>query len=316
MSPFPFLQVAVAGVLSLSPVLAGGWSADYEAARKLAAAEKKDLLIDFTGSDWCAWCIRLRQEVFDQAAFSAGAKGRYVLVELDYPKDKSRLPEATVRQNAELLKKYPVKGYPSILLCDASGRPYALTAYRAGGAGPYLKHLEELQERKTGRDRAFREAEKTAGVRKAQLLIAALDALELEPEMIREWYGTECRRIKEADPADETGFAKREAAQAVFSAFMAKLMDYRSKQDLEGAVKLAEETLADPLAKGDTRIQVFGHYAGTLAYAGKKDEAIAVLKRAIEEVDEGPKKQELEKFIEILEREKAGLPPLPAKDKQ
>ncbi len=309
MSPFPFLQVAIAGILSLSPVLAGGWSADYEAARKRAAAERKDLLIDFTGSDWCAWCIRLKEEVFDHEAFSAGVKDRYVLVELDYPKDKGRLPEATARQNEELLKKYPIKGYPSVLLCDASGRPYALAAYRPGGPPAYLEHLAELQQRKTRRDRAFADAERVEGVQKAKLLLSALDALELEPEMIREWYGPECRRIKEADPEDETGFAKREAAAEVFSSFMAKLMDLRSKQDLEGAVKLAEETLKHPLAKGDLRIQVFGHYAGTLAYAGKKDEAIAVLKRAIADVDEGEKKEELKKFIEVLEREKAGLPP-------
>jgi len=293
--------------------MAADWSSDYAAARKQAAGEKKDLLIDFTGSDWCAWCIKLKQEVFEHPTFEAGAKDRYVFVELDYPKDKARLSEAVLKQNEALLEKYPIKGYPSILLCDASGKPFALTAYQPGGPEAYLKHLAELQTRKEARDKGFAGAEEKSGVEKAKLLIATLDGLQLTPEMTREWYGDVFTKIKEADPEDETGFAKREATQAAFDGYMSKLMELRSHQDLDGVAKLVEETLANSVVKGDVRIQVYGHYAGTLAYAGKKDEAIEVLKTAIKEVEEGPKRKELEDFIKILEREKAGLPPVPKK---
>ena len=115
-----------------------GWSSDFEAAKKQAAESKKDLLIDFTGSDWCGWCIKLNDEVFKHDAFKAGVKDSFVLVELDFPKDKSKLSEETQKQNKELGEKYAVQGYPTILLCDADGRPYAATGYQKGGPEKYV----------------------------------------------------------------------------------------------------------------------------------------------------------------------------------
>ncbi|QJE97143.1 thioredoxin family protein [Luteolibacter luteus] len=311
MPAIPLLpRVAAILALAVSSVVAADWSSDYEAARKQAATEKKDLLIDFTGSDWCTWCIKLRQEVFEQAPFEAGVKDRYLLVELDYPKDKSRLTEAVAKQNEELLKKYPIKSYPSILLCDADGKPFAVTGYQPGGPEAYLKHLEELQARKVARDKGLADAGSKTGVEKAKLLIGTLEGMQLSPEMLSSWYGDVATQIKEADPADETGFAKREATQAAFAGYMTKLMELRAKQDLEAVAKLVEETLANPLVKGEVRTQVYGHHAGTLAYAGKKDEAIKVLQTAVKDPDAEPGRKELEDFIKILEREKAGLPPV------
>ena len=84
---------ACAATLSLGTALAGGegWTHDFEAAKKQAADENKDLLIDFIGSDWCGWCIKLNEEVFSHDEFKTGVKDKYVLVELDYPKDTSKL---------------------------------------------------------------------------------------------------------------------------------------------------------------------------------------------------------------------------------
>lgn len=314
MFPFLYRQGLAAIVLSVSSMAASGWTSDYAGAGKQATQEKKDLLIDFTGSDWCAWCIKLRKEVFEKEPFDTGVKDQYVLIELDYPKDKTRLAAGVAEQNEGLLKKYPIKGYPTVLLCDAEGRPFAATGYQPGGPEAYLKHLETLQAKKAARDKGFEEAAGKSGVEKAKQLIATLDALELEPDMIQNWYGDIAEQIKAADPADETGFAKKGAVDAAFASYMEKLNELRSKQDLEGVAKLVEETLANPLVQGDTRAQVYGHYAGTLAYAGKKDEAIALLKKAVTDVGEGAKKEELQKFIELLEKEKAGVPPTPRKE--
>jgi protein disulfide-isomerase len=67
-------------VVSLSA--AEGWLTDLDEGIKVAKAEKKAILVDFTGSDWCGWCIRLKKEVFDQKEFAAVSKD-FVLVELD-----------------------------------------------------------------------------------------------------------------------------------------------------------------------------------------------------------------------------------------
>ena len=94
------IRCSLLTALLLTPVFgAGNWHTDFEAAKKQAAKEKKDLLIDFTGSDWCGWCIRLKKEVFDEAAFEKGVADHFVLVELDYPRDKSKLSEKTKAQS-------------------------------------------------------------------------------------------------------------------------------------------------------------------------------------------------------------------------
>ena len=308
--------------LLLAPVLVGstfaagkGWTDDYEAARKRASAEGKNLLIDFTGSDWCVWCVKLRKEVFEQPGFEA-AGDKFVLLELDYPKDKSRVTEAVALQNAALLKKYPIKAYPTILLCDAAGKPFAATGYQAGGPEKYLPHLDSLLARKSSRDQAIASAATKEGIEKARLLIGALDGMELESAMLLSNYPELATEIKGADPADTTGFAARQDNEQKFADFMAKLGEFRSKQDLDGAMKHVEETLAKGEIKGELRQQVYGHAAGTLASAGKKDEAIAVLKKAIAESPDGPRTKELADFITILEREKAGLPPQKAPVKE
>ena len=159
--------VAILSIQSMAFAGGEGWISDFEAAKKEAAESNKDLLIDFTGSDWCGWCIRLNKEVFQHDAFKEGVKDKFVLVELDFPKDKSKITEETLAQNKVLAKEYGVRGYPTILLTDAKGRPYAKTGYRKGGPENYVAHLNELRELKAKRDVALGEAEAKEGVAKS-----------------------------------------------------------------------------------------------------------------------------------------------------
>jgi thioredoxin-related protein len=303
-----FTAVALIG-LFIHPANAAGWSTDFQAARQQAADSGRNLLIDFTGSDWCSWCIKLRNEVFAKDGFEAAVKDKFVLVELDYPRNKTKLGEAVLKQNMALLEVYPIKAYPSVLLCDAAGKPFAITGYRPGGPEAYVPHLTELLAKKTARDEAFASAAGKEGVEKARSLIAALDGLGLDPDMIRASYPEVGQSILAADPDDVTGYGKKQRAEVRFAAFMTDLRELGSKQDLDGVGKLVLITLEDPLIQGEIRQQVHGHHAGTLASAGKKDEAIAVLQKAVEEDPAGARTKELQDFIGILEREKAGLPP-------
>ena len=110
----------------------GVWTEDFEAAKAKAKAEGKDLLIDFTGSDWCHWCVKLKEEVFDHESFSTEATKHFVLVELDFPSKAPQDPKIKA-QNQALQKKYNISGYPTILLTDHSGAVYGRTGYQAGG---------------------------------------------------------------------------------------------------------------------------------------------------------------------------------------
>jgi thioredoxin-related protein len=122
------------------------WMADYDAAVEVAKKEGKNLLVDFTGSDWCGWCIKLHKEVFAHESWESVATKEYVLVALDFPNGeeaKAKVPNPD--RNRELATKYGVGGYPTILLMTPEGDVFGQTGYQAGGPEAYLTHMAELK---------------------------------------------------------------------------------------------------------------------------------------------------------------------------
>ena len=121
-----------------------GFTDDWDAALKKAAAEKKNVLALFTGSDWCIWCKRLEGEILSKKEFSDNVGKTFVPVFLDFPSDKSLVPEATAKRNKKLAKKYEVRGYPSVLILDAKGEVLAETGYDKCGPVKYLEKLNSI----------------------------------------------------------------------------------------------------------------------------------------------------------------------------
>ena len=136
---------AIAGVVCAATSTPTGWTDDFEAAKKQAAAENKLLLVDFSGSDWCGWCKKLDKEVFAKPEFLEGAKKEFVLVMVDSPSDKKLLSEKAAEQNPKLVEKYDVHGFPTVLIMDADGTVLEKTGYRDGGPEKYLEHLAEIK---------------------------------------------------------------------------------------------------------------------------------------------------------------------------
>jgi len=119
------------------------WETDFEVAKKRAKAENKQILADFTGTDWCGWCIKLKKEVFDQPEFQEYAKKHLIMLELDFPR-KKELPAKEKEQNEKLSEEFKVEGFPTILLMKATGKEIARTGYQDGGPAKYVEHLKEL----------------------------------------------------------------------------------------------------------------------------------------------------------------------------
>ncbi|NBB80306.1 MAG: thioredoxin fold domain-containing protein [Verrucomicrobia bacterium] len=120
-----------------------GWMTNFQAAREKAAAEQKPLLLDFTGSDWCGWCIRLNDEVFSKTAFKEYAAEELVLVELDFPRKKTQSDELKA-QNRALAEQYEIKGFPTILVLSPEGELIKRTGYQPGGAEAYVEHIQGI----------------------------------------------------------------------------------------------------------------------------------------------------------------------------
>ena len=120
------------------------WNNNLNKAMEISKKTKKPLLLFFTGSDWCGWCIRLQTEVFKKPEFVTWAKDNVVLVELDFPRRTALSAELTA-QNNELQQFFAVQGYPTVWFVNATSvdgkvnfDKLGSTGYLAGGPSAWL----------------------------------------------------------------------------------------------------------------------------------------------------------------------------------
>jgi len=148
-------KLAIALVACCTLLRAAGeelqWMTDLSKAQAKAKEEKKMVLVDITGSDWCGFCIKLKQEVFSTSEFAEYAKKNLVLVEADFPRHKELSAEQK-KANTALKQKYaPTSGYPTILLLDPSGKKLGQEVGYHPGSGPkdYIGKLEKIANKGT-----------------------------------------------------------------------------------------------------------------------------------------------------------------------
>ena len=145
-------------------------------------------------------------------------------------------------QNAKLKEQFSIQGFPTILLADATGRPYAQTGYQDGGPDEYLKHLDELRAVKGKRDEAWKKAEGAQGSEKAKFLADGLKALN--PDLAAMHYKPVIDEIAKLDPQDENGVTAAYTFKSDLEATKAKLMEAAQKGEAGGAKKQIDEFIA------------------------------------------------------------------------
>lgn len=113
------------------------WLEDFERAQAQAKRLNKPLLVNFTGSDWCTWCVKLDGEVFSTPEFERWAADNVVLLKVDFPQHTPQAAELK-RANRALAKRYGVEGFPTILVLDPKGETTAKLGYVAGGPEAWI----------------------------------------------------------------------------------------------------------------------------------------------------------------------------------
>lgn len=100
------------------------WQPDFEKAKAQAAAEHKLIILNFSGSDWCMPCMRMRSEIFDSEAFLKYADAELVLVNADFPRLKKNRPgKEIIKQNEALAARYNREGkFPFTVLLTPEGK--------------------------------------------------------------------------------------------------------------------------------------------------------------------------------------------------
>jgi protein disulfide-isomerase len=130
------------------------WNNNLKNSIEISNKTKKPLLLFFTGSDWCGWCIRLQTEVFKTPEFKKWANENVVLVELDFPRRTVLAPEIT-EQNNQLQQFFAVQGYPTVWFVNASNSDGKVnieklgnTGYLAGGPKVWLETANGILKKK------------------------------------------------------------------------------------------------------------------------------------------------------------------------
>ena len=130
------------------------WHTDLDKAAAISTKTKKPLLLFFTGSDWCGWCIKLQKEVLLTPEFDAWAKKNVVLLELDFPR-RTKLDAKIAQQNSELQQAFKVRGYPTVWIVDlvqgankVNFSALGSTGYVAGGPTAWLAGANKILENK------------------------------------------------------------------------------------------------------------------------------------------------------------------------
>jgi len=290
-----FLATALLTVESSAKASDGLWLTDVKKALQKAAREgkKKDVLIDFTGSDWCIWCTRLDKEVFSQEVFKKEAPKYFVLVKLDFPRRK-KLPPEVRKKNQQWLQKLGVQGFPTVFLLDALGKPYAKTGYQPGGAELYIEHLMKLRELRLARDKALREADKAEGVERAKLLHKAIG--NMGPGLVVNFYGDLARQIMHLDKDGGAGLRSKYGAMFALN----EVEQLKVQRKFQEAVKKADEALSQLKPAGQPAQDLNFAKAEALYLSGDKKASKETLLAALKAAPEGSKVEVIKLILKRL----------------
>lgn len=293
-----------------------GWVEDFEQGISIAAAEGRTALVEFTGTDWCHFCILLKKNVFPTQEFADFVKEKnLVLIELDFPHAANKITPEQRAKNEQVGAHYNVQGYPTVLVMDGYKQPYGQVSGGSKNAKEYIARLQKVLDVKAAYEQKVEDAKKLSG----QERIAALqEALALVPANCRSYHTKLEADIIDADPEDTTGLRKkRDAANLLQKQLdetkevIRKSMNGRSMQDELPTVQTA---ILDLLKRDDllpfVRLTLNAFLSQTYISEGKYDEALKYMDAAIESAPDTKEAEVMRKGrIELEEMAKRSRQP-------
>jgi thioredoxin-related protein len=142
------MKILFAILLSIISILSFGqnWLTDLDEAKKEAADNNKKIVLVFQGSDWCAPCIKLNNEIWSTEVFKSYAKEHYVMLQADFPRRReNKLSKEMQEKNAMLAEEYNQQGFfPHVVVIDETGKVIGRTGYKKLEPKAYINHLNSL----------------------------------------------------------------------------------------------------------------------------------------------------------------------------
>ena len=203
--------------VQLDGAKAGHWTMDFDAAVALAAEKNLPLILNFTGSDWCGWCKIMDKNVFAKDEWKTYAADKVVLVTLDFPKDKSIVPEKYVERNTKLKEQFGVRGYPSYVVLESDGKTKIgqLGAGKEKTPASFIEEFNGLVKMSASGIAAYVKA----NPEKAEAYKAAIAAQKAAKKELSDWIQTKPQRNDENNKKFAEFQAKIKAAGEALKSF-------------------------------------------------------------------------------------------------
>lgn len=221
-------------VAAVAPAFAAlEWTTDLDAATARAATEGKAVLVDFTGSDWCGFCIRLKKNVLDKPEFEAFAKDKFLFVEVDLPRNVAKIGQDLYAKNQQLCERFKIQGFPTIMVLTPE-------QYIVGGfsGGDNLDSSKVKLTTALANAEKVKAAQKLQGTEKAKLLAEVHNSLDYS---LKASNTLMVQAIAEADVDNVTGMKDQAKADAQMDELMNKLNATQGNAEL--ALKIIDQAI-------------------------------------------------------------------------
>lgn len=258
------------------------WRTDAEVAAKESQSTGKDMLLLFTGSDWCPPCKLLEEHILSQPAFADGVRDKFILLMFDFPQEKE-LPADLVKQNQQWADKYGVEGFPTLVLVDREQRPFGITGFRDEPPAQFVEKLVEMQKARAVRDDFLGKAAAASGLERARLLDQALSAMT--STIVETWYEDVLDQIDTLDPNDETGLREKYFAQRDrerWESVMSSIAMVTRLQEPEQAIAFIDQALAENRLPVDLWLHAQNSKVKLLRVMKKVDEANQLIDQMVQ----------------------------------
>jgi thioredoxin-related protein len=245
----------------------GEWTMDIEAARKVAAEKKLPLLLNFTGSDWCGWCKLMDKQVFSQAAWQAYVKPNVMLVWIDFPNDKTLVPEKYVARNKSLSEQYDVEGYPAYVILDDDGitRLGQLGADRDSTPEVFIAKLKAVLESRASAVDALLKSMPAESAQEYRATAKQLDAARSELKALETSYEKKSEELHAAIEKQEKRLATLRVEARLSKLTQEKAEAYRAKQKRLASVQSELEAwIASKPARNEESQKKFSAWQGEI----------------------------------------------------
>ncbi len=129
--------------------VAQDWNYNFEEAKKLASEQDKNIILVFSGSDWCAPCIKLDKNIWQSDTFKKEAGDNWIIVKADFPRKKANtLSKEQTEHNRKLAEKFNLEGsFPLVVVLDKTGKVLGKMGFKNVSPEEYIKMIHALEKK-------------------------------------------------------------------------------------------------------------------------------------------------------------------------